>query len=177
MFGLVHTALFFSMVSIYQERGLSEQDAANTMVVFAVSLAVMQLIGGALADRMRAQPMLATGLAGLSLGVAMLHVARDPLWAIASGLMMGATLGIYSGAVQPLWARYFGRRHLGKIRGVLMTMNIALSSIGPLIAGTARDLQGDFDLALWVFIALPLPLALLSCFATAPRQPSASPAG
>ena len=169
MFGLVHTALFFSMVAIYQERGLSEQDAANTMVLFAISLAVMQLIGGVLADRVRPQPMLATGLAGLSVGVAMLYVARDPLWAIAAGLMMGATLGTYSGAVQPLWARYFGRQHLGKIRGVLMTMNIALSSIGPLIAGTVRDLQGNFDVALWVFIALPLPLALLSCFATAPR--------
>lgn len=169
MFGLVHTALFFSMVAIYQERGLSEQDAANTMVLFAVSLAMMQLLGGVLADRMRPQPMLATGLAGLSVGVALLYVATDPLWAIAAGLVMGATLGIYSGAVQPLWARYFGRQHLGKIRGVLMTMNIALSSIGPLIAGTVRDLQGDFDLALWVFIALPLPLALLSCFAAAPQ--------
>ena len=57
-----------------------------------------------------------------------------------------------------------------------MTMNIALSSIGPLIAGTVRDLQGDFDLALWVFIALPLPLALLSCFAAAPRAVLAQPA-
>ncbi len=174
MFGLVHTALFFSMVAIYQERGLSEQDAANTMVVFAVSLAMMQLIGGVLADRSRPQPMLTIGLAGLSVGVAMLYIASDPLWAIASGLMMGATLGIYSGAVQPLWARYFGRQHLGKIRGVLMTMNIALSSVGPLIAGTVRDLQGDFDWALWVFIALPLPLAFLSCFAAAPRRPQAA---
>jgi MFS transporter, OFA family, oxalate/formate antiporter len=174
MFGLVHTALFFSMIPIYQERGLTERDAATTLMVFAVSLALMQLIGGALADRMRAQPLLAIGLAGLSLGVGILYLASDPLWAIASGLVMGMTLGIFSGAIQPLWARYFGRQHLGKIRGVLMTMNIALSSVGPLIAGTARDLQGDFDLAMWMFIVLPIPLALMSCFASPPKPPQPS---
>jgi cyanate permease len=49
-----------------------------------------------------------------------------------------------------------------------MTMNIGLSSIGPLVAGLAHDQQGNFDSAMWLFIALPLPLALLSCFATPP---------
>ncbi len=170
-FGLIHTAIFFCLVPIFQERGLDERIAATTMMVFAVSLAVMQLIGGSLADRVRAQPLLVIGLTGLSIGVAMLYSASTPFWAIAAGLTMGGTLGIHSGAAHPLWARYFGRQHLGSIRGVLMTMNIGISSIGPLIAGGVRDWQGNFDAAMWVFIAVPLPLALLSCFAAPPPAP------
>jgi len=170
VFGLVHTALFFSLVPIYQERGLTEVHAASSMMVFAISMAVMQLVGGVLADRMKSPPLLAIGLAGTSAGVTLLHFAGNPLIAIASSVIMGATLGIHSGAIQPLWARYFGRVHLGKIRGMLTTLCIALSSLGPLIAGTVRDVSGNFDLAMWIFIAIPIPLAILSWFAVPPRS-------
>jgi len=167
-FGLVHTALFFSLVPIYQERGLTDVHAATAMMTFAISMAVMQFIGGVLADRMKSPRLMAIGLAGTTAGVLLLFVATDPLTAIASSVIMGSTLGIHSGAVQPLWARYFGRLHLGKIRGMLTTMCIALSSLGPLIAGTVRDFSGSFDIAMWIFIAIPLPLAILSWFAVAP---------
>ncbi|HBJ34675.1 MAG TPA: hypothetical protein DDZ51_07920 [Planctomycetaceae bacterium] len=167
-FGLVHTALFFCLVPIYQERGLTEVHAATSMMTFAISMAVMQFIGGVLADRMKSPPLMAIGLAGTALGIVTLFFATHPLTAIAASVMMGATLGIHSGAVQPLWARYFGRLHLGKIRGMLTTMCIALSSLGPLIAGTVRDFTGNFDIAMWIFVAIPLPLAILSWFAIAP---------
>jgi MFS family permease len=117
---------------------------------------------------MKSPPLMAIGLAGTAAGIATLFFATHPLTAIAASVMMGATLGIHSGAVQPLWARYFGRLHLGKIRGMLTTMCIALSSLGPLIAGTVRDFSGSFDIAMWIFVAIPLPLAILSWFAVAP---------
>jgi len=69
-----------------------------------------------------------------------------------------------------LWARYFGRRHLGKIRGVLMTINIGSSSLGPLFAGLTRDWQGNFDMALIVFTLAPLPIALLSLLVASPPR-------
>jgi len=168
LFGLVMTAIFFCLVPICEERGLDERHAAQMMLVYAISLAAMQLIGGMLADRFSAPPLMACGLLTLAAGVTVLHLATQPALAIAAGGILGGSLGIHSGASQPLWARYFGRRHLGKIRGFLMTMNIGLSSIGPLVAGLAHDQQGNFDSAMWLFIALPLPLALLSCFATPP---------
>jgi OFA family oxalate/formate antiporter-like MFS transporter len=173
-FGLVHTALFFCLIPIYQERGLTELHAATSMMMFAISLALVQFLGGVLADRMKSPPLLAIGLAGTAMGVVMLYFATTPLGAIASSIVMGSTLGIHSGAVQPLWARYFGRMHLGKIRGLLTTLCIALSSLGPLIAGTVRDFSGNFDLAMWIFIAIPLPLAILSWFAVPPKVDSAA---
>lgn len=171
-FGLVHTALFFCLIPIYQERGLTELHAATSMMVFAISLALVQFLGGVLADRMKSPPLLAIGLSGTAMGVLMLYFATTPLAAIASSIVLGSTLGLHSGAVQPLWARYFGRLHLGKIRGLLTTLCIALSSLGPLIAGTVRDFSGNFDLAMWIFVAIPLPLAILSWFAAPPEVAS-----
>lgn len=78
--------------------------------------------------------------------------------------------GIFFGVLHPLWARYFGRLHLGKIRGVLLTLNVAASSLGPLFAGMTRDWQGNFNLALLVFAIAPLPLAVLLLLAAPPAR-------
>lgn len=81
---------------------------------------------------------------------------------------MGISQGLFFGTAHPLWARYFGRLHLGKIRGLLMTLNVGCSSLGPLFAGVMRDTLGDFHIALVVFAILPLPIALLSLRAHRP---------
>ncbi len=171
--GLIHTALFFSMVSIFAERGLGAADAAATLTVFAVALATMQFFGGALADRLPARVLLFIGMLGLSLAVGLLFVADSAITAHAAGAMLGIGQGIFFGVSQPLWARYFGRTHIGKIRGALMTFNVASSSVGPLVAGLTRDWQGSFSLALVLFVLLPLPIAVMSLFV---RPPARSPA-
>jgi MFS transporter, OFA family, oxalate/formate antiporter len=173
LFGLILTAVFFCLAPIFQERGLSEQHAAATLMVYAIALAAMQLAGGMLADRLPAPPLLALGVAGLALGAVVLHLAMTVIVAqIACGLL-GASQGLFFGATQPLWARYFGRRHMGEIRGVLMTINVASSSLGPLIAGVTKDHFGEFDFAMIAFALAPLPVAVLSLFATPPERTSA----
>jgi MFS family permease len=174
LFGLIHTAVFFCLTPIFHERGLTNQHAAATFTVFAVCLAAMQLAGGILADRVRAPGLLTTGMAGLALAVYLMHVATTPSMAQVAGAALGAAQGLYFAVAHPLWARYFGRRHLGKIRGVLTTINVAFSSVGPLFAGFTKDWLGNFDVALIAFAVAPLPLAVLSLTAVAPRP--ASPA-
>jgi MFS transporter, OFA family, oxalate/formate antiporter len=168
MFGLIHTAVFFSLVPIFLDRGLSEANAAAMLTVFAVTLAVAQFVGGALADRVPAYLLLPPSLAGLAVCTLMLNGASDAWTAYASGIVMGVSQGVYFATANPLWARYFGRLHIGKIRGTLVTINVGTSSVGPLLFGQARDLFGSYDLILYTFAALPLPLVLLSFLATPP---------
>lgn len=169
-FSLVHTAIFFCLVPIFQERGLSATEATTALTAFAGSLAIMQLIGGALSDHLPARFLLALGLAGMGTGVFLVHGTESATIASLATGLLGASQGIFFGASQPLWARYFGRKHLGKIRGVLATINVASSSLGPLIAGLTHDATGDFGLALLMFGFVPLPFALLSLKATAPAR-------
>lgn len=169
-FSFIHTAVFFCLVPIFEERGLTEHDAAAMLTVFAVCLAAMQLTGGTLSDQLPAPILLATGLAGLAGSMAMLQLAASPTAALTAGAAMGLSQGVFFGASHPLWARYFGRRHLGKIRGTLMTVNVASSSLGPLMAGVTKDLSGSFSMALVIFAVTPLPIAALSWFATAPAR-------
>ncbi|MEX0793366.1 MAG: MFS transporter [Pirellulaceae bacterium] len=170
LFGLVQTAIFFCLTPIFAERGMNERDAALMLTAFALSLGIMQLVGGTLADRMKAPGLLVVGMLCMASGVWLLNSASTPLWGSLAGIVMGAAQGIYFGTAHPLWARYFGRRHLGKIRGVLMTVNVASSSLGPLFAGLTRDYLGSFSLALWAFALLPLPFALASLWVAPPGE-------
>jgi len=98
-----------------------------------------------------------------------MFVANTPAQALVAGVALGISQGIYFGATHPLWARYFGRRHLGRIRGTLMTITVSSSSLGPLLAGLTRDWQGSFTLALILFAITPLPIAVLSLLVSSPR--------
>lgn len=172
LFGLIHTAVFFCLVPIFQERGLSAENAAAMLTVFAGCLAVMQLVGGLLADRVRAPYLLFAGMTGLSVAILLLFVADTLALALVAGVALGISQGIYFGAAHPLWARYFGRRHLGKIRGALMTIIVSSSALGPLLAGLTRDWQGSFAWALLLFVITPLPISVLSLIVTSPREDS-----
>lgn len=173
VFGLIHTAVFFCIVPIFAERGMSGADAAVMLTAFAGSLAVMQLAGGILADRCPAPPLLSLSLAGLGAGVGLLYLSSSLPLAIFSGVVLGAAQGLFFGTSQPLWPRYFGRRHLGKVRGFLMTLTVACSSLGPLLAGLTRDALGSFSVALIIFALTPLAMAVLALAAAPPARAAA----
>jgi len=170
LFGMQMTAVFFSLVPIFLDRGLTELDSVQMVSSFGVSLALMHLLGGALADRLPTNVLLAIGIAALSTSMATLRLMSEPWMGHAAGVAMGFAQGIYFGASQPLWARYFGRLHLGKIRGVQMTTMVAASSLGPIFTGAAHDMFGNHNLVLTAFALLPAPLILLSLFATPPKK-------
>lgn len=175
-FSLIHTAIFFCLVPIFEERGLTHHDAATALMAYAGTLAVVQLISGTLADRISSRALLFSGLVGLSFGIATVRGAHTGLTATLATAALGTAQGLFFGAAQPLWARYFGRQHLGKIRGLLVTLNIASSSLGPLVAGLSRDATGTFSFSLLLFAFAPLPVALLTLWAVPPRRTAAEPA-
>jgi MFS-type transporter involved in bile tolerance (Atg22 family) len=85
-----------------------------------------------------------------------------------SGCLLGAAQGIYFSSAQPLWARYYGTKHLGKLRGVLMATNVATSSMGPFLVGICFDTYGSFLPVLGLFAMLPICFAAMSLFVNAP---------
>jgi hypothetical protein len=67
-----------------------------------------------------------------------------------------------------LWVRYYGRLHLGKIRGSTITASVAGSSLGPFIMGATFDLSGSYNTSLWLFLILLIPHIVAAPFATQP---------
>ena len=68
-----------------------------------------------------------------------------------------------------LWVSYFGRAHIGAIRGVSQPLTIIGPTIGPVLVGVGFDLTGSYRLAFIAVIATYLLGALLVAISRAPQ--------
>jgi MFS family permease len=78
---------------------------------------------------------------------------------------------MYGAINATVFAHYFGRRHLGEIKGFVTTITVAGTALGPLIFSFGKDLFGNYAPILALTALFPLVLALLAPWL---RPPNAS---
>ena len=172
-FALIITAVFFNIVPIFTDHGLTDANAAATYTTVALALATMQLVGGFLADHIRLNWLAAICISSLVVGIGLLNRADSVMLAQLYALFVGIGQGLFGAVTNTVWVRYFGRAHLGSIRGSVTMAMVASSSAGPFIMGATYDLFGSYQLSLNFFIALLIPLALAAFWATPPQKKEA----
>jgi len=57
-----------------------------------------------------------------------------------------------------LWVRYYGREHLGKIRGIVTTFGAGLSGFGPFLVDGLAQAFGSYRQILLALAIAPLPI-------------------
>lgn len=170
----IGTALIFHLVALCQTNGFTVQDSTTALMVMALATATTQLVGGMLADYLAMRYLMAAAMA--MLGVACMKLAEpgDMSELIFGYGVFGLAQGLISVVGATVWARYFGRSNLGKIRGISLTAAVAASAIGPVIMSISADYLGGFGLSLWLFTALSAVCAVASFWATPPRSAEAT---
>jgi hypothetical protein len=92
----------------------------------------------------------------------------------AQGFLYGALLGLSSGAFRVLdgvvWAKYFGRRYLGAIRGATMLGIVGGTAIGPYPLGISFDVLGSYSPALNGMLIPALAIGLFAFFVQRPDR-------
>lgn len=167
---MIITAIFFNIVPIFTSQGLTEANAATTYTILAVALIISQLVSGWLADRIPVNWLGSACLLFTSGGVLALSQADTVLIAQLYAILIGTGQGLFSAMNNTVWVRYFGRAHLGKIRGSISLALVAGSSAGPFIMGASYDLSGSYSLSIMFFVILMVPLAIAALWATPPKQ-------
>ena len=88
---------------------------------------------------------------------------------------MGFLLGVGVGGIQLLlrltWADYYGRLHLGSIRGLTLPAQIGGQALGPLIAGFMFDFTGGYRTPFTVFGLIVATAAVMVLAAIPPGSP------
>ena len=157
---MLTTGLVFHLVGMFADSGLDADTAARVFVPMAITMALINLIGGVWIDRLSVRVIMILALlcmAGTLLLATRLHA---PWLVLLYGIGMGSVSGFYRVIMSVVWATYFGRLHLGRITGVAQTIAIGGSALGPMPFGLARDLSGTYTTILLWCIALPLGFAL-----------------
>jgi MFS family permease len=167
----VATAITFNLLPIFTNKGLTEQQAAASYTILMVSSAVFQIISGVIADRFPLRWMAFGALGLYSLAVTALIYVPVGRVVLVYTLILGMAQGLFGGLGNTVWVRYFGRQHLGKIRGSVWTAGVAGSSIGPFLMGYSYDQSGDFFISLAIVAVILFGLAIAGLWATPPDIP------
>jgi len=170
LWAMIVTAIFFNLLSIFDSQGISSSVAAATYTTYAIASVITQIAAGPIADRGSLQYLLLACMSALAAGVVVLTLATSPWIAHSYAVLLGISTGLISLVGGTMFARYYGRKHLGKLRGSVITAQVASSSMGPFITGIIYDQTGSFQISLWIFFGLLIPAAVASLWAVKPKS-------
>jgi MFS family permease len=157
---LLLTGLAFNQVALLTDRGLPAAFGATTFAIEAAVALPFTLATGWFVDRRPFRWALAFGQILMSLSLVALLVWHTQAGAVTYAALRGAAVGLWLVSVDVAWPAWFGRKHLGAIRGAGTALSLAGAALGPLPFGIARDRLGSYDPAIAALIALPILAAI-----------------
>ena len=148
--GLSSTAYIFHVVDIGKTLEVSTPFILSLFFYASFVGVASNLFAGWASGRTRVKFLLALeNFAAVLLWLSLLLVPVTGLWMLGVFVLgWGISGGIWSNLMGNVFARFFGRDHLGSITGVVMSTTVISSAIGPYAFGLARELTGAYAPAL-----------------------------
>ena len=175
--GIGYGAMLLHLVPFMTDGGIPRPRAALIFSGFAWTAMGAKFVWGWLMDRYHARYLSVVSF--LISAVTMVSLA--PALGTQNEWVMLAVMIAYGtgvGGILPLqetvWASYFGRAHLGSIRGIAMPFTIVFGGAGPVLAGALYDWAGDYVLAFSAFAAFQFFGIALILLARPPKRPESA---
>jgi MFS family permease len=171
---MVQGGVSLHQVAHYINLGIPGPLAALSTGAYAAAQIAGGLLWGFLGRRVAVRFLLS--FAALLVGVAVLStiVSSTPPAMLASAALVGLGVGGLHLLVRLAWADYYGREHLGAIRGLTLSAQIGGQALGPVLAGFLFDATDSYRLPFLVFAIAVWSGGLLVLAAMPPQLPAAA---
>jgi MFS family permease len=172
-FGVAHvgvTGLNLHVFSYVSDQGHPAMVAALVMSIIAVMQFSTPMVWGLLAERANVAKLIMAKFVIQALGI-LLALSDPGLLSLYAGFFLyGIGMGGTSILAEMIWANYFGRLSLGKIRGMGSLITSAFSAGGPPFFGLLFDATQSYSLSFSIFIGMLFASAFLSLFLRPPSK-------
>ena len=150
----IHTGISVHIAPYLRDQGLSPAHTAAAVSFSWVVSGVSAVIWGWALERLKPRLLYAIIMACLAGSSLLLLLAPGVLGAYCAAFLIGvmASGGLVVPAV--VYADFFGRAHLGTIRGIGEAGVLIGQAAGPLLAGMVFDLRGSYALVFLVYAIL-----------------------
>lgn len=167
---LIGTALVFHQADVLGARGMGPGVSAAVLSFMGPASFAGVMTAGFLSDRYSNRHLLALGQV-LMIGAMVLVISLTAAWqALIYGVAIGFASGFTITVSAVIWPNYYGRRHLGSIRGVATSAMVAAAALGPLPLSWAFDLTGSYPAVIGMAVALPAACGVMALAARPPRR-------
>lgn len=172
-FGVAHvgvSGLNLHVFSFVSDQGHPAMVAALVMSIIAFMQFSTPIVWGLLAERSEIGRLIMAKFLIQAAGIS-LALSIPGLLSLYTGFFLyGIGMGATSILSEMIWANYFGRISLGKIRGMGALLTHAFSAGGPPFFGFLFDSTHSYFLSFSIFIGLLIISAVLSLFLRPPKK-------
>ncbi len=163
------TGFTFNVISIFESYGFSEQKALSIFIPASIISIITAIAGNILSDYIKMQKILIVFLVGCllaSLGLAILEYRIGYYVLILGNGIMG---GLFSVLASITWPRFYGRKHLGAISGLSMSLIVFSSALAPLFFSRIHTITDSYRLAGYAGLVCVVILLIFSVKAKNPQ--------
>ena len=172
---VIQSGVSLHQVPHFIHQGLPGSVAVLTASTFAISQTAGQILSATMARWVPLRVLLCiVGLAA-ALGSAGTGMSTTLGWGIISAAVLGSAIGGLHLLLRLTYAEYYGRLHLGSIRGITIGSQLSGQVIGPIAAGSMYDFTGSYQLPFLLFAICVLVTSVVVLSATPPLSKETVP--
>lgn len=142
---MISTGLMFHFFSIMSLKGIDGTAASFVIGLVALPGFIMPIIAGLIIDKVRSKYLVLITLSVITIDMVFVLFVNSPVTASIFMLIYGLAVNVQGVTIGVIWAKYFGRKHLGSIRGAATVFMVVGSAFGPLPFGLSFDLTGGYN--------------------------------
>ena len=169
---LVQAGISLHQVPHYINEGLPGPQAALMVSAFAFSQMLSGPVWSSVGRRVQVRLLLAAAGFIVAAGAIGTAASSTLLPGLAAAIAVGFGVGGLHLLLRLAWADYYGREHLGTIRGITLSAQVGGQALGPIIAGVAFDRTSGYQ---WPFLLFTVVAALSGMLVLAATPPAKLP--
>lgn len=173
----VHTSIGVHMGAYFRDIGLGATSAALAVSLSWSVSAIGSLVWGWITDRVQVRHAYCWMFLVQAVSTLYLMLAGGTMGVFLASALFGVVSAGSNVVPSVIYANYFGRLSLGKIRGLGEVGVLLGQATGPVIAGILFSRQGGYDTIFLVFVVLALTCSLLVLKAKPPVRTTPLPVG
>ena len=158
------TGLVFHHYSIMAEGGLDRVAAATVFISFGFIAAGANFLTGVLMDRVPPRFLLTSVMSALACALVLATFVTSSSTIIIYGILLGIVQGMNGAISASVYAYYFGRAHIGSIKGFVSTIGVAGTAFGPFLFAVGQGQAGSYTPVLIASASLPLLIGISALF-------------
>ncbi|WP_175438386.1 MFS transporter [Fusibacter sp. 3D3] len=168
---LISTGMMFHFFSIMKTKNVDPTMTAIVIGLVAIPGFFMPIVASAVIDRYRSRHILTITSILIGLDLIYMLFVHNFMMACIFILIYGLISNVQNLTINVIWVKYFGRLHLGSIRGAATVFTVVGSAFGTIPFGLSFDLTGGYVPAFIAMACLSIMGAMMSIFI---RKPSKS---